>query len=229
MKKKIVKPAARRGSKIKAGKTNKQPLKKVTAKTTRKRVGKLAARSKLKVSARKASVAKTKAGAKHPARSVQKVDSRPIIDLLPETRSELRPIREMVKRNVPRSVTVKPKTKANIRRPQPAAMDADTRRALRMPQFTYMKPPGTGHAYEVGNTVEVFCDHDKNNDRIRGWVKGIVVQVDNKLVAVQFRSNVYLTDGWMVPDHILWYPVTSDQIRSETTSKKSGKKNIPEY
>ena len=49
--------------------------------------------------------------------------------------------------------------------------------------------------------------------RIRGWLKGIVVQVDAKMVAVQFRSNVFLTDGWMVPDHILWYPVNSPHIR----------------
>jgi hypothetical protein len=64
---------------------------------------------------------------------------------------------------------------------------------------------------------------------VRGWIRGIVVQVDNKMVAVQFRSNVFLTDGWMVPDRILWYPLTSDQIRS-TGIKKIGKKDfIPEY
>jgi hypothetical protein len=55
--------------------------------------------------------------------------------------------------------------------------------------------------------VEVYCDHEKNKERIRGWIHGIVVQVDNKMVAVQFRSNVFLTDGWMVPDRILWYPL----------------------
>ena len=38
-------------------------------------------------------------------------------------------------------------------------------------------------------------------------------QVDLKMLAVQFRSNVFLTDGWMVPDHILWYPVNSQHLR----------------
>jgi hypothetical protein len=58
-------------------------------------------------------------------------------------------------------------------------------------------------------------------------LKGIVVQVDNKMVAVQFRSNVFLTDGWMVPDRILWYPTNSEQIR--TIQKKSSKKELPDY
>ena len=80
-------------------------------------------------------------------------------------------------------------------------------RSHRIHQFNYMKAPGLEHEFEVGDTVEVYCDHEKSRERIRGWVKGIVVQVDNKMVAVQFRSNVFLTDGWMVPDRILWYTV----------------------
>jgi hypothetical protein len=84
-----------------------------------------------------------------------------------------------------------------------------------------MNPPEPETNYEVGNIVEVFCDHDKNGQRIRGWQKGIIVQVDTKMVAVQFRSNVYLTDGWMVPDHILWYPINSNHMRFPT--KRSSK------
>lgn len=100
-------------------------------------------------------------------------------------------------------------------------------RAGRVNQFSYMKPPDSHYSFEVGDTVEVFCDHEKNNDRVRGWIKGIVVQVDNKMVAVQFRSNVFLTDGWMVPDRILWYPLNSEHIRP--VGKKSSKKEIPDY
>ena len=76
-----------------------------------------------------------------------------------------------------------------------------------------MRPPEPGLKYDVGDTVEVFCDHEKSSTRIRGWLKGLVVQVDSKMIAVQFRSNVFLTDGWMVPDHILWYPLTSPHVR----------------
>jgi hypothetical protein len=102
-------------------------------------------------------------------------------------------------------------------------------KGLRLPQYTYMKAPGMAHDFQVGDTVEVYCDHEKNKERVRGWIRGIVVQVDNKMVAVQFRSNIFLTDGWMVPDRILWYPLNSEHIRP--IAKKSGKreKAIPDY
>jgi len=124
----------------------------------------------------------------------------------------------------------RPKTKVKVK-PQYTPLTSEERRILRnaQPQFTYMKAPAIEHEFQVGDTVEVFCDHEKNGDRVRGWVKGIVVQVDNKLVAVQFRSNVFLTDGWMVPDRILWYPLTSDQIREATFAKKGSKKEVPDY
>jgi len=103
-------------------------------------------------------------------------------------------------------------------------------KGLRLPQFAYMKAPGLMHIFEVGDAVEVYCDHEKSRERIRGWIRGIVVQVDNKMVAVQFRSNVFLTDGWMVPDRILWYPLNSEHMRP-VPGKKSVKKEraIPEY
>jgi hypothetical protein len=100
-------------------------------------------------------------------------------------------------------------------------------KGLRLPQYNYMKPPGLAHNFQVGDKVEVFCDHEKNRERIRGWIQGVVVQVDNKLVAVQFRSNVYLTDGWMVPDRILWYPLTSEHMRQcRARNRRSTKKNL---
>ena len=104
------------------------------------------------------------------------------------------------------------------------------KRSTRVNQYAFMKAPGLEHAFDVGDTVEVFCDHEKSRERIRGWIKGIVVQVDNKMVAVQFRSNVYLTDGWMVPDRILWYPLTSEHIRAVAGKKPAVKKDfIPDY
>jgi hypothetical protein len=105
------------------------------------------------------------------------------------------------------------------------------KRSQRANQYAYMKAPGLEHVFDVGDTVEVFCDHEKSRERIRGWVKGIVVQVDHKMVAVQFRSNVYLTDGWMVPDRILWYPVNSEHIRPVAGKKaaKDKKDFIPDY
>lgn len=100
-----------------------------------------------------------------------------------------------------------------------------------MGQFSYMRAPDADHGFEVGDIVEVYCDHEKDKERIRGWLKGIVVQIDNKMVAVQFRTNVFLTDGWMVPDRILWYPLNSEHIRA-VPSKRSKKKEAdlpPDY
>jgi len=118
--------------------------------------------------------------------------------------------------------------------PPHTPLNGDERKPVRnarlVPQYAYMKAPGLSHDFQVGDKVEVFCDHEKSRERIRGWIAGIVVQVDNKMVAVQFRSNVFLTDGWMVPDRILWYPLTSGSIRP-VAGKKSAKKEkaIPDY
>ena len=106
------------------------------------------------------------------------------------------------------------------------------RAARAIHQYNYMKAPGTQNDFHVGDKVEVYCDHEQSRERVRGWIGGIVVQVDNKLVAVQFRSNVYLTDGWMVPDRILWYSLTSEHIRSASGARKTPpakKVVIPDY
>ncbi len=89
-----------------------------------------------------------------------------------------------------------------------------------MTAVPFMRPPDLEDSYQVGDTVEAFCDHEKGDQRVKGWLKGTVVQIDGKLVAVQFQSEVYLTDGWMVPDHILWFPQTSNQIRSKAATHK---------
>ena len=113
----------------------------------------------------------------------------------------------------------------------PRASNGDTPRIKgpRVPQFAYMRAPGGEHDFQVGDTVEVYCDHEKNKERVRGWIRGIVVQVDNKMVAVQFRSNVFLTDGWMVPDRILWYPLNSEHIRPVAKKSVKREKAIPDY
>jgi len=96
-----------------------------------------------------------------------------------------------------------------------------------MSKYPFMKAPNPEFSFDVGDTVEVFCDHEKNGQRVRGWLKGIVVQVDPKMVAVQFRSNVFLTDGWMVPDHILWYPQHSNNLRLPQRRSSSKSSTLP--
>jgi len=82
-----------------------------------------------------------------------------------------------------------------------------------LPTVHFTSPPDRDEGFQVGDRIEVFCDHERKGERIRDWLEGTVVQVDPKMLAVQFQENVYLTDGWMVPDHVLWCPKNSVNIR----------------
>ena len=72
------------------------------------------------------------------------------------------------------------------------------------------------HRCNVGDLVDVLCDHHRDGVRVRDWLQGIVVQADYKMVAVQFVEDVYLTDGWMVPDRILFCQQGASNIRPST-------------
>jgi hypothetical protein len=210
-------------SKIKTKKSKAVRSKTVRAKAAKpKVVKKLVAKSKMKAKAKPAMkfVAKPRAIAK--SKTSARMMAKPVAARTVETASlglTARPVPALRQLTAVVKKVVNPLVE---RRPVPP-------RTPRVHQFSYMKAPGMEHAFEVGDTVEVFCDHEKNRERVRGWVRGIVVQVDNKMVAVQFRSNVYLTDGWMVPDRILWYPVGSEHIRPVPGKKVVKKDFIPDY
>lgn len=70
--------------------------------------------------------------------------------------------------------------------------------------------------FQVGDLVDVLCDHNRDGERVRDWLQGVVVQADDKMTAVQFLQDVYLTDGWMVPDRVLWCRQDSEAIRPTT-------------
>jgi hypothetical protein len=78
----------------------------------------------------------------------------------------------------------------------------------------------TQFVFSVGDVVEVFCDHKRGGRRIRDWVEGVVVHADDRMTAIQFRTDVYLTDGWMVPDRILWFNKGSEKIRAAKKSPR---------
>jgi hypothetical protein len=80
-------------------------------------------------------------------------------------------------------------------------------------ELHFTSAPDQAEPYNVGDRVEVLCDHEREGERIHDWLDGVVVQVDSKILAVQFQQSVYLTDGWMVPDHVLWVPKNSRAIR----------------
>ena len=89
-----------------------------------------------------------------------------------------------------------------------------------MPGLYFTSAPQNDQGYDVGDRVEVLCDHDRDGDRVRDWLEGTVVQVDPKMIAIQFQENVYLTDGWMVPDHVLWYPKESPNVRRPSRKRR---------
>jgi hypothetical protein len=89
-----------------------------------------------------------------------------------------------------------------------------------LPDLYFTSTPDHDDPFKVGDQVEVYCDHDHEGDRVRDWLDGTVVQVDPKMIAVQFQQNVYLTDGWMVPDHVLWCPKESPNVRRPTRRRR---------
>lgn len=74
--------------------------------------------------------------------------------------------------------------------------------------------------YQVGDLVDIYCDHIRAEERVRDWLQGVVVQADYKMVAVQFNQDVYLTDGWMVPDRVLWSRQDDEKIRHSTKKRR---------
>jgi hypothetical protein len=180
--------------------------------------------AKTKATSQAPRTATTKAAVDKKAKStaVSKSVAQPAAQVSPKSAVPARPRTRPAARRTPHVTRVATTSSTSAQQRQVVRM-------ARANQFNYMRAPGISDAFDVGDTVEVFCDHERNSERVRGWIKGIVVQVDNKLVAVQFRSNVYLTDGWMVPDRILWYSLTSDQIRPATFAKRGGPKIIPDY
>ena len=212
------KAAAKAKSTVKKGAAKTKPVKK----TVKKAVKTKPVKKTVKKSAAK-STSKTKAATKN-AKSTPKAST---------VKSKKRTVKTKVV-EAPVEVTRTVNLSNQIRKPAKASRKSSSSlSSLNSNPFTFMKAPRPDYAFEVGDTVEVFCDHEKGRERVRGWIKGIVVQVDNKMVAVQFRSNVFLTDGWMVPDRILWYPLNSEHIRPVSTGKKSSAKKekdiIPDY
>lgn len=90
-----------------------------------------------------------------------------------------------------------------------------------MSSVPFSAPPANNKDFEIGDHVEVLCDHDFEDDRVRDWLEGVVVKIGHKKVAIQFHKNVYLTDGWMVPDRVLWCALGSQNIRSPKKKRRT--------
>jgi hypothetical protein len=67
--------------------------------------------------------------------------------------------------------------------------------------------------FSVSERVEMRCDHIREEKRVNDWLAGTVVQADNRMLAVQFDTVVFSSNGWLIPDHILWCAHGSPNIR----------------
>ncbi len=75
--------------------------------------------------------------------------------------------------------------------------------------------------FSVGDPVEVLCDHVRGGERVNGWIAGTVVAADHRMAAVRFATDVFSSNGWLIPDRTLWCAHGSRNLRrveSETTS-----------
>ena len=67
--------------------------------------------------------------------------------------------------------------------------------------------------YQVGEQVEMLCEHLAGGQRTSGWLAGRVVQADYRMLAVRFDTDVYANTGWPVPDRTLWCTHGSRNLR----------------
>ena len=44
----------------------------------------------------------------------------------------------------------------------------------------FSSPPKNDNDFEIGDHVEVLCDHDFEDDRVRDWLDGVVVKKGHK-------------------------------------------------
>ena len=129
-------------------------------------------------------VAKTKNKTKSQSKEKSAESKKPKSIVLGKAKSSA-PIKEKTSFKV--NTSGKPRIVHKIAVANSAPIERRHSKGLRIPQYNFMKAPGITHDFQVGDVVEVYCDHEKNRERVRGWIGGIVVQVDNKMVAVQFR------------------------------------------
>ena len=73
--------------------------------------------------------------------------------------------------------------------------------------------------FSVGERVEMLCDHLRDSQRVNDWLIGTVVQVDHRMVAVRFETDVFASNGWRIPDKTLWAAHGSRYLRRCATTE----------
>ena len=61
----------------------------------------------------------------------------------------------------------------------PGVSKRNSARGGRMGQFSYMRDPEAEHSFEVGETVEVYCDHEKDKDIDQSLLQTELLMIPN--------------------------------------------------
>lgn len=67
--------------------------------------------------------------------------------------------------------------------------------------------------YQPGEQVEMRCLHRRAGEVINAWLAGVVVQTDDRMVAVRFEVPVFANPGWPIADRVLWCAHGSPNLR----------------
>ena len=75
--------------------------------------------------------------------------------------------------------------------------------------------------YNVGDQVEVRCDHRADGGWANDWTPGVVVQADYRMAAVRLSCDVKSSNGWVIPDRTLWLAHGSKNLRPALNKQSS--------
>lgn len=67
--------------------------------------------------------------------------------------------------------------------------------------------------FVLGEDAEVLCHHRQAGAVQHGWLRGRVVQVDHRMAAIRFETDVFSANGWLIPDRTLWCAHGSPNVR----------------
>lgn len=67
--------------------------------------------------------------------------------------------------------------------------------------------------FRTGERVQMYCEWEDQGHRVRGWVWGTVVSVDQRMVEVECDADVYDALGHRPPDRRLWCTHGSRNLR----------------
>lgn len=73
-----------------------------------------------------------------------------------------------------------------------------------------------------GERVEVRCYHRRGGQVVSDWLPGRVVQVDHRMAAIRFETEVYSSNGWPIPDRTLWCAHGSPNLRRAGEERGAG-------